>query len=147
MASGFELAEHLDFLTDLGSTGMPYFLEGGQAMNFWTGFYAERAGGVGLKDFAPFTSKDCDIWGGYPLLRYPKGIPSHSPGLPVFGLPRVPSPKGQNPDGRSIIASSSTGKQSVQLMRKEQRKPMALATLGMVALHEAPSFLICSLSP
>jgi hypothetical protein len=64
------LSDYLAFLRDLTEHGFDYFLEGGQAVNFWAEFYAERVGGGGLKDFAPFTSKDCDIWGGYPLLRY-----------------------------------------------------------------------------
>jgi len=40
------------------------------AVNFWAEFFGERAGGETLKDFAPFTSKDCDIWAGYPLVQY-----------------------------------------------------------------------------
>lgn len=41
-----------------------------KVVNFWAEFYAEKVGGDTLRCFAPFTSKDCDIWAGYPLLQY-----------------------------------------------------------------------------
>lgn len=63
-------SDYFAFLRDLTGKGLDYFLEGGQAVNFWAEFYGSRIGGETLKDFAPFTSKDCDIWAGYPLLQY-----------------------------------------------------------------------------
>ena len=64
------VSDYLEFLRDLTGRGLDYFLEGGQAVNFWAEFYDERAGGESLKNFAPFTSKDCDIWAGYALVQY-----------------------------------------------------------------------------
>lgn len=64
------VSDYLAFLRDLTGRGLDYFLEGGQAVNFWAEFYDERAGGEGLRNFAPFTSKDCDIWAGHGLLQY-----------------------------------------------------------------------------
>lgn len=64
------LADYLGFLLDLGSSGADYFLEGGQAVNFWAEYYSAKGNASVLSTFAPFTSKDCDIWASYALLQY-----------------------------------------------------------------------------
>jgi len=42
MPPDFELADYLGFLTELGETGEPYFLEGGQAVNFWAEYFSAK---------------------------------------------------------------------------------------------------------
>lgn len=64
------LSDYLAFLQELSANGLDYFLEGGQAVNFWAEYYDDLPGGESLINFAPFTSKDCDIWAGYPLLKF-----------------------------------------------------------------------------
>jgi hypothetical protein len=64
------LGDYFAFLRDLGSSGAYYFLEGGQAVNFWAEYYSEKDSGASLASFAPFTSKDCDIWASYAVLQY-----------------------------------------------------------------------------
>lgn len=73
MAADYRLADYLGFLTDLGGTGEPYFLEGGQAVNFWAEYFSAKDSGKGLVQFQPFTSKDCDIWISLAVLRYIEG--------------------------------------------------------------------------
>ena len=70
MASDHQFADYLDFLTDLASAGTPYFLEGGQAVNFWAEYFSAKNSGEGLIQFQPFTSKDCDIWVSLAALRH-----------------------------------------------------------------------------
>ncbi len=58
MAADYRIADYLDFLTDLSGTGKPYFLEGGQAVNFWAEYFSAKDFPGGLAQFRPFTSKD-----------------------------------------------------------------------------------------
>lgn len=51
-----------DLLFALTESGLPYFIEGGQAVNIWAEYFADRV--PSLAELAPFTSKDCDIWVG-----------------------------------------------------------------------------------
>jgi len=44
----------------LSEAELPYFLEGGQAVNVWADVFADRE--PDLLDHRPFTSKDCDLW-------------------------------------------------------------------------------------
>jgi hypothetical protein len=73
MAADYRLADYLVFLTDLSETGKPYFLEGGQAVNFWAEYFSAKDSNDGLAQFRPFTSKDCDIWISLAVLRYIEG--------------------------------------------------------------------------
>jgi len=50
------------FLTRLSHSGIDYFLEGGQAVNFWAEYYSAKNRGSELDDLKPFTSEDCDLW-------------------------------------------------------------------------------------
>lgn len=55
--------DYLGVLQSLADEGCSYFLEGGQAVNFWAEYFTLRDGGViGLEKYQPFTSKDCDLW-------------------------------------------------------------------------------------
>ena len=56
MAPEFRLSDYLGFLTDLGATEEPYFLEGGQAVNFWAEYFSAKDSGDALAQFRPFTS-------------------------------------------------------------------------------------------
>jgi hypothetical protein len=62
--------DYASFLRDLGSSGADYFLEGGQAVNFWAEYYSAKGAEGTLSPFLPFTSKDCDVWVSYEALRY-----------------------------------------------------------------------------
>ncbi len=53
---------YLGFLRSLRDTGDGYFLEGGQAVNFWAEYVDARVQSRPLSPMRPFTSKDCDIW-------------------------------------------------------------------------------------
>jgi hypothetical protein len=64
------VGDYLVFLRDLGASGADYFLEGGQAVNFWAEYYSAKGADVAFGPFAPFTSKDCDIWASYAVLQY-----------------------------------------------------------------------------
>ena len=70
MPGSTHILDYVTFLRDLGKTNEPYFLEGGQAVNFWAEFYSASARADGLHEFLPFTSKDCDIWIGWAALKY-----------------------------------------------------------------------------
>jgi hypothetical protein len=48
-----------DWLRSLSNNNVHYFLEGGQAVNIWAYKYVEE--NTKLRDYFPFTSKDCDI--------------------------------------------------------------------------------------
>jgi len=70
MSRETNILDYLDFLQDLDKAKEPYFLEGGQAVNFWAEYYSAAAKAKGLQKFAPFTSKDCDIWIGMAAMRH-----------------------------------------------------------------------------
>lgn len=53
---------YLEYLGSLRQSGAEYFLEGGQAVNFWAEYVDARVQGRPLSPMRPFTSKDCDIW-------------------------------------------------------------------------------------
>lgn len=62
MGQDTRIGDYLEFLEELGASGNPYFLEGGQAVNFWAEYFSARGAGEALAEFRPFTSKDCDLW-------------------------------------------------------------------------------------
>ena len=64
MADEFSLGDYLPFLQELSKCGEGYFLEGGQAVNFWAEFFVNQPDGIApaIADYLPLTSKDCDIW-------------------------------------------------------------------------------------
>jgi len=68
MAMETRIADYLDFLGDLGAANAPYFLEGGQAVNFWAEYFSNKGAEEAMKRFRPFTSKDCDLWVSYTAL-------------------------------------------------------------------------------
>ena len=53
---------YLDFLQSLRECGDTYFVEGGQAVNYWAEYIVAQNPGQPLKMLRPFTSKDCDVW-------------------------------------------------------------------------------------
>jgi len=53
---------YLEYLRSLRESDAEYFLEGGQAVNFWAEYMDARIQGRPLSSMRPFTSKDCDIW-------------------------------------------------------------------------------------
>ena len=53
---------YLDFLQSLRECGDAYFVEGGQAVNYWAEYIDARSPAQPLKMLRPFTSKDCDVW-------------------------------------------------------------------------------------
>ena len=62
--------DYLAFLQQLDQAGQPYFLEGGQAVNFWAEYFSAKEADDLLGSYQPFTSKDCDIWIDGAVLRY-----------------------------------------------------------------------------
>lgn len=58
--AGYEA--YLECLASLQASKAEYFLEGGQAVNFWAEYVDSRLEGRPLSPMRPFTSKDCDIW-------------------------------------------------------------------------------------
>ena len=54
--------DYLGYLKSLRDSGAEYFLEGGQAVNFWAEYVDAQTQGRPLSPMRPFTSKDCDIW-------------------------------------------------------------------------------------
>lgn len=52
----------LDFLVCLHTSGADFFVEGGQAVNFWAEYIDSMDPARRLGALRPFTSKDCDIW-------------------------------------------------------------------------------------
>lgn len=64
------ISDYAAFLRDLGASKADYFLGGGQAVNFWAEFYSGMEVAAVLKDFRPFTSKDCDIWVSYAAFQF-----------------------------------------------------------------------------
>lgn len=58
--AGYEA--YLDCLASLRDSEAEYFLEGGQAVNFWAEYIDSQLEDRPLSPMRPFTSKDCDIW-------------------------------------------------------------------------------------
>ncbi len=55
-----EPSDFYDWLNKLSLNNIHYFLEGGQAVNLWAYRFVDE--NTTLKNYLPFTSKDCDIW-------------------------------------------------------------------------------------
>lgn len=53
---------YLDFLQSLRECGDTYFVEGGQAVNYWAEYIDAENPAQPLEMLRPFTSKDCDVW-------------------------------------------------------------------------------------
>lgn len=53
---------YLDFLHSLRESGETYFVEGGQAVNYWAEYIDAGNPAGPLETLRPFTSKDCDVW-------------------------------------------------------------------------------------
>ncbi len=53
---------YLDFLQFLHECGDSYFVEGGQAVNYWAEYIGSENPAQPLEMLRPFTSKDCDVW-------------------------------------------------------------------------------------
>jgi len=71
MAKDTRPKDYLGVLKGLTDDGCPYFLEGGQAVNFWAEYFTLREGGVKeLEKYQPFTSKDCDLWVSMAALKH-----------------------------------------------------------------------------
>lgn len=70
MAMETRIADYLDFLGELGAANAPYFLEGGQAVNFWAEYFSNKGAGAAIERYRPFTSKDCDLWVSFAALRH-----------------------------------------------------------------------------
>lgn len=58
--AGYEA--YLDFLMSLRESGAEFFVEGGQAVNFWAEYIDSRIQSQALATLRPFTSNDCDVW-------------------------------------------------------------------------------------
>lgn len=56
------LEAYLGYLETLRASEAEYFLEGGQAVNFWAEYVDAHIQDRPLSSMRPFTSKDCDIW-------------------------------------------------------------------------------------
>jgi hypothetical protein len=73
--AGFEA--YLDFLQSLREAGDTYFVEGGQAVNYWAEYIDAANPARPLDMLRPFTSKDCDVWISHAtwkrLKQYPGG--------------------------------------------------------------------------
>lgn len=61
-ASEAGVEAYLGYLGSLRESGAEYFLEGGQAVNFWAEYIDSLSQARPLSPMRPFTSKDCDIW-------------------------------------------------------------------------------------
>lgn len=71
MAKDTRPEDYLGVLKSLTDEGCSYFLEGGQAVNFWAEYFTLREGGViALEKYQPFTSKDCDLWVSMAALKH-----------------------------------------------------------------------------
>jgi hypothetical protein len=81
---------YLDYLSSLRQSGIEYFLEGGQAVNFWAEYIDSISQSRPLSPMRPFTSKDCDIWisneSWKTLKRNPAVIKSKSPADGQLGI-------------------------------------------------------------
>ena len=58
--TGYEA--YLGFLESLHRSGTVFFVEGGQAVNFWAEYVDSMDPARPLDALRPFTSKDCDVW-------------------------------------------------------------------------------------
>lgn len=56
---------YMGYLESLSKSDDEYFLEGGQAVNYWEEYIDARIQRKPLNAMRPFTSKDCDIWVSY----------------------------------------------------------------------------------
>lgn len=56
------IGAYLGYLKNLRDAGIVYFVEGGQAVNFWAEYFDGRVAEGTLTKLRPFASKDCDIW-------------------------------------------------------------------------------------
>ena len=65
--SGIE--DYLGFLRALWFRQPSQFLFGGQAVNFWAEYFDRQGHPEALRQFRPFTSKDCDVWVSAPAWR------------------------------------------------------------------------------
>lgn len=63
MAEGSEPEDYREIFLELTKAGLPYFVEGGQAVNFWAQIFEEAE--PKLKAYLPYSSKDCDLWIGH----------------------------------------------------------------------------------
>lgn len=79
-----------------------YFLEGGQAVNFWAEYVSAIDAAEKLRPFLPFTSDDCDIWVSQAAARYldlrkegklVKGTSPADGQLGIFRIPGMPPKK------------------------------------------------------
>jgi hypothetical protein len=71
MARDTRPEDYLGVLKSLSDEGCSYFLEGGQAVNFWAEYFTLREGAVtALEKYQPFTSKDCDLWVSVAALKH-----------------------------------------------------------------------------
>ena len=57
MAMDTRIADYLDFLGELGAANAPYFLEGGQAVNFWAEYFSNKGAGEAVEQYRPPTRK------------------------------------------------------------------------------------------
>jgi hypothetical protein len=75
MKHSTQLSDYTVFLKNLDNQGNTYFLERGQAVNFWAEYYSQRSDSENnLSPFRPFTSKDCDIWVDFKTLNFIKTL-------------------------------------------------------------------------
>ncbi len=70
MHGNFRVSDFVTFLQELGKAEQAYFLEGGQAVNFWAEYFTAKEKGEKLSAFQPFTSEDCDIWVSHAAAKY-----------------------------------------------------------------------------
>jgi hypothetical protein len=71
MAKETLFTDYAEFLTHLDKEGKAYFLEGGQAVNLWAEYYAQKPQThLEMEHLRPFVSKDCDIWVSLAALQY-----------------------------------------------------------------------------
>jgi hypothetical protein len=56
------ISAYLDFLQSLRESGDTYFVEGGQAVNYWAEYIEAESPLQPLEMLRPFTSKNCDVW-------------------------------------------------------------------------------------
>lgn len=64
--------DYAPYLQELGRANLPYFIEGGQAVNALAEFFLEDE--PALHRFQPYTSKDCDLWVGKATLDRIEGV-------------------------------------------------------------------------
>jgi hypothetical protein len=81
---------YLEYLQSLRASKTEYFLEGGQAVNFWAEYIDAHIQSRPLSPMRPFTSKDCDIWVSFKtwekLKRNPAVQKSSSPADGQLGI-------------------------------------------------------------